>query len=113
VQRVIIDQAGPVGAATRALLWLGADAAGLAIPPAGRREIVALLATEELAPGVLAALERLYERLGEHSADPPDGAELDQSPARRMSVAPAWPPARTPTAGDDDLFGAIGHEFGE
>jgi hypothetical protein len=37
--RAMIDQAGPVSAATRALLWLGADAAGLPISPAGRETI--------------------------------------------------------------------------
>ncbi len=34
--RATIDQAGPVSAATRALLWLGADAAGLQILTGGK-----------------------------------------------------------------------------
>jgi hypothetical protein len=60
--RAVIDSAGPVSAATRALLWLGADASGLPISPAGQREIAALL-VENLEPCVLTALHRLYDRL--------------------------------------------------
>jgi hypothetical protein len=65
--RAMIDQAGPVSAATRALLWLGAGASGLSISSAGRREIAALL-IEDLDANVIAALQQLYDRLGNGGA---------------------------------------------
>jgi hypothetical protein len=63
----VVRSAGPVSAATRALLWLGAGAAGLPISLAGRREIAALL-VENLDAGVLTALQQLYDRLGRGEA---------------------------------------------
>jgi hypothetical protein len=63
--RALIDQAGPVNAATRALIILGAEAAGLDL--AGmEREIAGLLA-ENLAPNVL---ERLQHTLLQSSEVP-------------------------------------------
>jgi hypothetical protein len=58
--RTLIDQAGPVNAATRALIILGADAAGLDLFGV-EREAAALLAVE-LAPGVAEGLRRVVGR---------------------------------------------------
>lgn len=55
--RELIAAAGPVNAATRALIILGAQAAGLDLGPEITREIYALLLCERLDPGVRAALE--------------------------------------------------------
>lgn len=56
-----IREAGPVGAATEGLLWLGVAAAGLSLPAAARREIARLL-NVELAPELLDALQYLYDQ---------------------------------------------------
>lgn len=56
--RALLDAAGPLNSATRALLLLGAAAAGLEIDGA-RAEPYRLLGAEELRPGVRAALLRL------------------------------------------------------
>lgn len=55
--RALIDQAGPVNAATRALIILGAEAAGLDLVGV-EREAAALLAAD-LAPGVTDGLRRV------------------------------------------------------
>lgn len=104
--QAVIRTAGPVSAATRALLWLGTDAAGQPIPPAGRREIAALLAEEDLAPAVLAALQRLYDRLGGVTA----GVVASDTP---IALAALRPSAATDVPGDadDDPFGDVGVVF--
>ena len=121
--RSVIDQAGPVNAATRALLWLGADAAGLTIPAAGRREIAALLIEEGLTTSVLAALQQLYDRLaGNQGGDTPDDIPYATTYGATKSVMPAVPavpqperPAavRNEEAARDDPFADVGLEFEE
>lgn len=59
--RGLIDQVGPVNPATRALLVLGAAAAGLELRGL-EREVAALLGTE-LAPNTQEALRRLFAQL--------------------------------------------------
>jgi hypothetical protein len=124
--RATVDQAGPISAATRALLWLGADAAGLTIPAAGRREIAALLVEVGLTPTVLAALQQLYDRLadtrgGDTPGDTPGGTPGD-TPRRATtrSIMPAVPAVPQPErlaadrsveAARDDPFADVGMEF--
>jgi hypothetical protein len=55
--RALIDQAGPVNAATRALIILGAEEAGLDL--AGVEREAATLLAAELAPGVADELRRV------------------------------------------------------
>ncbi len=128
--RTTIDQAGPVSVATRALLWLGADAAGLTIPAAGRREIAVLLVEEGLTPTVLAALQQLYDRLpstrgGDTPDDTPDDTPGDTpgdttrraTTTRVVPLVPAVPQPERPAAdrsevtARDDPFADIGVEF--
>ncbi len=126
--RTTIDQAGPVSAATRALLWLGADAAGLTIPAAGRREIAVLLVEEGLTPTVLAALQQLYDRLAgnmgsgaasDAGGDTPSATTRRATTRRVMPFVPAVPqPAalaavRSEEAAGDDPFASVGMEFGD
>jgi hypothetical protein len=59
--RGLIDQVGPVNPATRALLVLGAAAAGLELRGL-EREVAALLGAE-LAPNTQEALRRLFAQL--------------------------------------------------
>lgn len=59
--RGLIDQVGPVNPATRALLVLGAAAAGLELRGL-EREVAALLGTE-LEPHIQNALRRLFAQL--------------------------------------------------
>jgi hypothetical protein len=116
--RSVIDQAGPVGAATRALLWLGADAAGLPISAAGWREIAALIAEEDLASSVVTALQRLYDQLGNGS-----GARETAPATTRAAALPFAPPLEAGASeergapvqrsnGMDDPFADVGMEFG-
>lgn len=67
--RGLIDQVGPVNPATRALLVLGATAAGLELRGL-EREVAALLSTE-LAPCTQNALRQLFTRLSssDHQAN--------------------------------------------
>lgn len=60
--QAMIREAGPVGAATEALLWLGVGVVGLPLSAAGRREIARLMSNEALAPDVLTALQAVYDR---------------------------------------------------
>lgn len=62
--RALIDQAGPVNAATRALIILGAEAVGLDLTSL-EREVAGLLA-EDLAPQVLVGLKKTLLQLTEH-----------------------------------------------
>ncbi len=82
--RVVIDRAGPVNAATRALIILGAHAAGLELSGC-LREITLLLA-EDLDPGVCAALHRLYGEVHTaeaYQASVPPTQPLPPAPSRR------------------------------
>jgi hypothetical protein len=63
--RGLIDQVGPVNPATRALLVLGAAAAGLELRGL-EREVAALLGAE-LAPATQKALHQLFAQLPESS----------------------------------------------
>ena len=63
--RGLIDQVGPVNPATRALLVLGAAAAGLELREL-EREVAGLLSAE-LAPAIQEALRRLFARLSASS----------------------------------------------
>jgi hypothetical protein len=116
VQRETLDQAGPIGAGVRALLWIGLAAAGQPLPPEARREVLSLLA-EDLAPGVLGALQRLADELLRGEA----GSAV--APTSTPAVAPpAVPVPRTPehtveampagrAAPVDDPYGDIGVEY--
>ncbi|HEU4322406.1 MAG TPA: hypothetical protein VFS21_04580 [Roseiflexaceae bacterium] len=114
VQRQALDQAGPVGAAARALLWLGIAAAGLPVPVEARREILSLLG-EELAPSVLDALQRLADQLRARES----GAVLlagAVAPAASAARPPAPEPAARrpevpPTPPEDDPYSSLGIEF--
>lgn len=94
--RALIDQAGPVNAATRALIILGAETAGLDL--AGiEREAASLLAAK-LTPGVAEGLRRLVAR----PAHEPVRAEVAPIPAPRGDPPPE-------TAANDPL-GGVGWE---
>ncbi len=130
--RTTIDEAGPISVATRALLWLGADAAGLTIPAAGRREIAALLVEEGLTPTVLAALQQLYDRLtgtrggdtpgdttGGIPSDTPSDTTRRGTTTRVVPLVPAAPQPersaadRSEVVARDDPFAGVGMEFGD
>jgi hypothetical protein len=89
--RSLVDQAGPAtGAATRALLLLGAAAAGLNTAEA-EADAYALLGVPDLAPGVRAALRRLVGGAsGSASADASGSAITTAS-----TPPPAPPEARS------------------
>jgi hypothetical protein len=89
LQRQLLEQAGPVGAAARALLWLGMAAAGLPLPMEARREILSLLA-EDLASSLLAALQELADQLRD------GGAPAVGVPAVVVAAAPPSPAPTTP-----------------
>lgn len=93
--RALIDQSGPVNAATRALIILGAKAAGLDLTGV-EREAAALLAAD-LAPGVADGLRRIV-------------AQQNRQPGRveAAPVADRQEVLRTPTA--NDPLGGIGWE---
>lgn len=117
VQRGMIDKAGPVGVATRALLWIGLAASGQPIPPEARREILSLLG-EDLAPGVLAALLRLADQLLRGEAGPavaPPSAPAAAPPPTPAPCAPEHteaPPAALPSLPSaDDPYGDMGVEY--
>lgn len=99
--RGLIDQVGPVNPATRALLVLGAAAAGLELRGL-EREVAALLSTE-LAPSTQDALRRLFAQLPSTAQHPcettPSGAEPE--PADEMLPLEDVP---------DDPFANIGIE---
>ena len=101
--RALIDQAGPVNAAARALIILGAEAAGLDLGGM-EREVAGLLA-ENLIPALLEKLRRILVQEGEAAILRDDNVrglvQNDQSADLHV------PPALTSL---DDPFTAIGVE---
>lgn len=97
--RGLIDQVGPVNPATRALLVLGAAAAGLELRGL-EREVAALLGAE-LEPHTQDALRRLFAHL-------PSAAQ-HSSEARPSDAVPKPADEMTPVEGvPDDPFANIG-----
>lgn len=97
--RAVIDRTGPVNAATRALIVLGAHTAGLDLRGCVR-EIVLLLA-EDLEPGVWAALHRLYSEM--------HAAAAHQGLVPTTETLPAPEPAASAVE-QADPFASIGVE---
>jgi len=116
VQRAMLDQVGPVGVSTRALLWIGLAASGQPIPAEARREVLSLLG-EDLAPGVLDALQRLADQLLRGDTGPavaPLGAPaptLPRAPAPRTPERTEPPPAAGRAGPTDDPYGEMGVEY--
>lgn len=100
--RAVIDQAGPVNAATRALIIIGAHAAGLSLT--GLEREIALLFGEELEPSVGAALHHVYLQLT--ISAPEEEAQRLLDVERPSEVTETLHADLTST----DLFGTIGIE---
>jgi hypothetical protein len=100
--RALIDQVGPVNAATRALIILGAETAELDLT--GMEREVAGLLTEDLASGVLDRLRRILLQGASDAAEVTDtvsindrGQSVEQRPTSIVGLG-------------DDPFAAIGVE---
>lgn len=85
--RGLIDQVGPVNPATRALLVLGAAAAGLELRGL-EREVAALLGAE-LEPQTHDALRRLFTQLPSAAQHSPEAGPSDAVPEHADDVIPA------------------------
>jgi hypothetical protein len=95
-----LEQAGPVGAAARALLWLGMAVAGLPLPIVALREILNLLA-EDLAPNLLEQLQLLADQLrdgGEPALGVPAVVVAAAPPSPAPTTAAPMPATSTPVA---------------
>jgi hypothetical protein len=101
--RALIDQAGPVNAATRALIILGAEAAGLDLTGM-EREVAGLLA-EELALEVSEGLRRILL----HGHDLEVG-QVDDAMNRMDSKEPTSRNMALTTVPTSDPFNDIGLE---
>ncbi|MEI7772743.1 MAG: hypothetical protein WCI67_22320 [Chloroflexales bacterium] len=93
--RGLIDQVGPVNPGTRALLLLGADAAGLDLGGL-EREIAGLLAAD-LDARVQAGLRQIFARL---TARPPQVAAQPVWPTPEPEGGAADRPAEAEASGD-------------
>lgn len=96
--RGLIDQVGPVNPATRALLVLGAAAAGLELR--GLEREVALLLGAELAPEVRAALRQLFGSL--------TGREPIDEQFLSAQLAPPFDDSEPTADPPDDPFAGVG-----
>jgi hypothetical protein len=100
--RGLIDQAGPVNAATRALIILGAAAAGLELRMV-EREVFALLGCEGLAPEVRAALVQVAVGRGASGSAIASALTSDSTSDSTAAITPL-----SPSITEDDLFGEVG-----
>jgi hypothetical protein len=94
--RAVIDQAGPVNPATRALIILGAANAGMDLRSL-EREVAALLSAE-LTPDVHTALRQVFTHL---ATAPKERSTADQTPIPNHQPAPPVDTAPPPEQADD------------